>query len=54
MAKVEKSLGFTDLPVEKRKIKSAFYNQFEYLIDCKSIEKEVKVYYKKGNSVADG
>ncbi len=49
MAKLEKSLGFA---VEKRKLKSEFYNQLNYLIDFKSIEKEIDKYYKKGSSVA--
>lgn len=52
MAKLEKSLGFADLAVEKRKIKSEFYNQIDYLIDFQSIEKEIELYYKKGNSAA--
>lgn len=52
MSKLKKSLGFADLAVEKRKVKSEFFKQLDYLIDFDSIEQEIEKYYKKGNNAA--
>ncbi|MEG1556359.1 MAG: IS5 family transposase [Bacteroidales bacterium] len=47
----ENVAGFADMIVEKRKVKEAFFKQIDTIINWKQIDKEIKKYYRKGQSV---
>lgn len=47
----DKQLGFADLAVAKRKIKQEFFNHINIIIDWKPIDKKIRKYYQKGQSV---
>lgn len=52
MEKNTTQLSFSSLSVEKRRSKGTFFTQMDALIDWASIEKEIRLHYYKGFSVA--
>ena len=44
-------IGFADIAIQSRKIKEDFFNQINKIIDWKQIEKSIKKFYQKGESV---
>jgi IS5 family transposase len=49
--KKEKSIGFADFMVQKRKIKQEFFNQVNKLVDWRPISNVINKHYVKGKSV---
>lgn len=50
--KKEQKLGFADFMVEKRKIKQAFFNQINKLVDWRMVSNIINKHYQKGESVS--
>lgn len=49
--KKEPIIGFAELAVSNRKIKTEFFDQINQLIDWRTVEKLINRYYQKGDSV---
>lgn len=49
--KNEQKLGFADYMVQRRKIKSDFFNQINLLMDWRHVSNIINKYYQKGESV---
>ena len=48
----QSNLGFADLAISHRRIKSTFFEQMNLLLDWQHIEIIIKKHYNKGVSVA--